>query len=217
MIAMDSNDISKIEENINRVNEFFGEIIKHDGKQDIDMLEFFRERYLHYLLFVALKEDEFKVVNEQGTVGKFARTGEKAVSGRFDLAILDGQSVPIIGIEFFLGWDVGYGKSLISSSFSEHLRKDYENLLSSNLKVSYILNYFYKGPTGRASDASTDRKMESYDQHFNNCRKACEELAKEHYEKYPDRELKILMVEARNDEIDSRKPIEFNTFKLVGE
>lgn len=194
------------DEVIKKTNRKFIEIaMSEDSSDEKIKFEFFREKYIHYHLYMNFfNNQEFKKLGylleaEAATDWKFTVTGDYPKSGRHDIIIRGKNKKPIAGFEIFLGYDKGY-KTLNSRSFTAHLNKDYLKLKNDpDLNYIYLLNYFYKGKTERASSERTKRKEKSYKNHLLKCREGMERLVKKHSDKNIKKELSIWLIEARDD------------------
>lgn len=195
-----------IQDAITETNERFIETImsENDSEEKI-MFEFFREKYIHYLLYSAfirnqeLKNLNYRIEAEAATHLKFIVTGNYPKSGKHDIVINDRYNNPTAGFEFFLGYDKGYN-NLNSKSFIDHFDKDYMKLTKdSNLKSGFLLNYFYKGNSERETPNKTIRKERSYQSHLLKCKEKMEVLFKKHRSLDSPIELSIWFVEARDD------------------
>ena len=175
-----NNYFKEIEKIIEKGNNRFIEIVETDRQEEKLMLDFFRERYTHFIHFKFLRENKWNVIWEEKTELKFIRTGQTPKSGNHDLVVLNENNRPIAGFEFFLGYVVGDSPPFSYNSFKTHLNDDYQKLVKSNMKAAYLLNYIYKGSSPRSSEAYT-RKMEvTYQNHLSNCIMECEELVSKH-------------------------------------
>lgn len=194
----EDNNFEKI---IEKINKRFIEIIESDNPEEKLRLEFFREKYTHFMLYSELKKNEWNVIWEKETELKFKVTGNKDKSGNHDLVVVGGDNKPVAGFEIFLGYDVGE-KSFTSTQFKEHLLKDYKKLINSSMDKVYIINYFYKGESKRSTKDRTDKKKKKYLEHFSSCVSACNKIAKKHKDSNLPIELGLWMIEARDDGID---------------
>ncbi len=196
-----------VDEVIKETNKKFIETVmaKNKSKEKI-MFEFFREKYIHYLLYSNFSSNqEFKKLGyhieaEAATHLKFIVTGNYPKSGRHDIIIRDEKGKPVVGFEIFLGYDKD-NKTLNSRSFIAHLEKDHMKLTKDpNLKHAYLLNYFYKGRSKRVGLERTKRKEKSYQDHLLKCKKRMEKMVKDPVELKRSMELSIWLVEARDDD-----------------
>jgi len=199
-----NNYLKEIEKIIEEGNNKFVEILDTANKDEKILLEFFREKYTHFILYKLFKNNGWNVDFEKKTEVKLLRTGKNPRSGNHDLMIFDKKGNRIAGLELFLGYDVGKEKQLTYRQFRDHIIEDYEKLINSNLKAAYIINYFYKGITKRASIAYTEKKEKSYQNHLMNCVIECEKLVKKHKESNLKVKLGVWVVEARDDVLHSK-------------
>jgi hypothetical protein len=192
------NVYTDIEGIIEIANEQFIKTAESIDTDEKLMLEFFREKYIHFVLYSLFKKKGWNVRSEWPTKWKFIVTGKTPQSGNHDIVLFDRNEKPVAIFEFYLGFDVGE-KNLDSSDFKKHLDKDYKKLINSDLCEVYILNYFYKGKSERSSPNRSARKEKSYQEHFSLCVSACNELAKEHKASNLNIKVGLWIVEARDD------------------
>lgn len=173
------------------------------GNRDEKMrLDFFREKYLHFLLYSALTEKGFRVYSEQSSEYKFIRSGTLPQSGKIDCVIMDNDK-PLVGFEIFLGYDVD-NKRINSNSFKKHLDIDYNKLLNSTMEDVYILNFFYKGKVERSSPGYTKKREKAYEDHFLNCLEICKKKAEHIISSGVKKKFHIWVIEARDDGEESK-------------
>jgi hypothetical protein len=209
---MDSIKVNKIIEEISKtveeVNRHFLEFIESEDSEEKELLHFFREKYLHFLVYSKLKKKGFPIKPEIPTELKFRINGETERSGNHDL-ILFHKDQRFAGFEFYLGYDVN-SYALDSNDFKKHIESDYKKLIKSKLSELFILNYFYKGRSERSSTGRTNRKEKSYQNHFNQCCMCCEELIKKHKEGKYNKKLNLWIIEGRDDKCMGHGIISFN-------
>ena len=192
------NVYTDIEGIIEIANEHFIKTVESIDTDEKLMLEFFREKYIHFVLYSLFKKKGWNVRSEGPTKWKFTVNGKKPRSGNHDIILFDRNEKPVVAFEIFLGFDVGE-KNLDSNNFKKHLDKDYKKLKNSDLSEVYILNYFYKGKSERSSPNRSAKKEKSYQEHFSLCVSACNELAEKHKASNLNIKVGLWIVEARDD------------------
>lgn len=192
------NVYTDIEGIIEIANERFIKTVESVDTDKKLMLEFFREKYIHFVLYSVFKKKGWIVRSEGPTKWKFTVTGKTPRSGNHDIVLLDRNEKPVAAFEIFLGFDVGE-KNLDSSAFKKHLGKNYKKLINSDLSEVYILNYFYKGKSERSSSNRSAKKEKSYQEHFSLCVSACNDLVEKHKASNLNIKVGLWVVEARDD------------------
>lgn len=179
---MNDTDLSNcIDKCILKLKQKFCDIVQNRAtEEELLKFHFFREKYLHFVLYKLLDEDEelskFSIKWEYPTQLKFKRNGKTDTSGHHDLVIVDADRI-LFGFELFLGYE-HLDKHLNSKEFREHLQNDYNKLSGDkNIKKGYILNFFFRGDIpNRSSNGRTKSKLEAYEKHLQSCKKAVDEL-----------------------------------------
>ncbi len=181
----DTDLTNRIDKCILKLKQKFCDIVHSRAtEEELLMFHFFREKYLQFVLYKLLIDDEwlskFSILWEYPTQLKFKRNGKskKDTSGHHDLVIADEPTDRIFfGFELFLGYE-HHEKHINSKKFREHLQNDYNKLSSDkNIKKGYLLNFFFRGNIpNRNSDGRTKAKLEAYEKHLHSCKKTVDEM-----------------------------------------
>jgi hypothetical protein len=196
------------EVSVEKINKRFIAIAESEELEEKLLLDFFREKYTHFMLYSELIKNNLYVQWEKKTKLKFRVMGNIDRSGNHDLVVVDKNNNALAGFEIYLGYDVGQ-KSFTASQFEKHLLIDYNKLMNSNMSEVYIINYFYKGCSKRSTPNRTEKKEEVYRQHFSSCVSICKNLAMKHQKSEISIRFGLWIVEARDDGFTGNGVIRF--------
>ena len=112
------NVYTDIEGIIEIANEHFIKTVESVNTDEKLMLAFFREKYIHFVLYSLFKKKGWNVRSEWPTKWKFTVTGKKPQSGNHDIVLFDRNEKPVAIFDFF--WDLMLEKKIWTQAISRN-------------------------------------------------------------------------------------------------